>query len=78
MGSTLQTALFLIWAVGFLVTLWAGATDRFRLKPYGLPRPLSAVFRQSLSDTLCTLVWFVYVPAWFIYRWALPNKRTNP
>ena len=78
MGSTVQTALFFIWAVGFLVTLWAGVTERFRLKPYGLPMSRSAILGKSVIDTLCTLVWFIYVPAWFIYRWALHNKRAKP
>lgn len=78
MGSTLQTALFLIWAVGFLVTLWAAVTDRFRLKPYGLPMSGSAILGKSVIDTLCTFVWFVYVPAWFVYRWAIRNNLAKP
>lgn len=77
MDSDLQTALFVIWAVGFLVTLWAGATDRFRLEPYGLPRPLPAILGQSVLNAVCTLAWFVYVPSWFVYRWTIHGKRTN-
>lgn len=68
----------MIWAVGCLVTLWAGVTERFRLKPYGLPRTKLVLFGRSIIDTFYTLFWFVYVPVWFVYRWATSNKRANP
>ncbi len=73
--DNLRTALTIIWAVGFYVMLWAVVTDRFRLKPYGLPRPRSEILRQSFIDVLCTLVWFLYVPAWFVYRWATHKRQ---
>ena len=68
MTNTTATLVTLVWIVGFSLTLWAGVTDRFRLRPYGPPRPLRAVLRDSLVATLCTLFWFVYVPGWFVYR----------
>lgn len=78
MDSNLQIALFVVWAVGFLVTLWAGVTERFRLKPYGLPRLLPTILGQSVLDAICTLMWFVYIPAWFMYHWTIRGKRANP
>jgi hypothetical protein len=77
MDSNLQTALFVVWAAGFLVTLWAGVTERFRLKPYGLPRTKLVLLRRSVIDTFYTLFWFLFVPAWFVYRWATRDKRVN-
>lgn len=78
MDSNLQTALFVIWVVGFLITLWAGVTDRFRLKPYGLPRTTLVMLRSSVIDTVYTLFWFVFVPVWFVYRLATRKQRANP
>lgn len=69
--DNLRAVLTILWAAGYFVMLWAVATDRFRLKPYGLPRPRSAILRQSIIDSLLTLIWFVYVPAWFVYRQVL-------
>lgn len=66
--NDVRTALTIIWVAGFFVMLWAVATDRFRLKPYGLPMPRSAILRESIINALLTLIWFVYVPAWFVYR----------
>ncbi len=68
MDSNLQTAPLTIWAVGFLVTLWAGVSERFHLKPYGLPRTKLVLLGRSFIDTFYTLFWFVYVPVWFGYR----------
>lgn len=76
MNSSLEVILTIIYWAGFFLTLWAGVTDRFRLKPYGLPRPMSTVLKRSVIDTFFTLAWFVYVPSWFIYRWARHKKRT--
>jgi hypothetical protein len=45
--DTLRAALTVIWAIGFALTLWAGATDRFRLEPYGLPRTKSGLFQAQ-------------------------------
>ncbi len=50
------------------MTLWAGVTERFRLKPYGLPQTRLVLFGRSIIDTFYTLFWFVYVPVWFGYR----------
>lgn len=69
--NDLRAVLTIIWAAGYFVMMWAVVTDRFRLKPYGLPRPRSEILRQSIIDSLLTLVWFVYVPAWFVYRQVL-------
>ncbi len=77
MNNILETVLFVVYWSGFLLTLWAGAEDRFRLKPYGLPRPISSVFRQSIVDTFLTFFWFVSVPSWFVYRWVRRTKRTH-
>ncbi len=55
MDSNLQTALLTIWAVGFLVTLWAGVTDRFRLKPYGLPRTKLVLLGRSIIRNVAKL-----------------------
>lgn len=55
--------------------LWAVASDRFRLNPYGLPRPRSAILRQSIINALLTFIWFLYVPAWFVYRKVLKAKN---
>lgn len=73
--DTLRAALTVIWAIGFALTLWAGATDRFRLEPYGLPRTKSGLFRRSAVDAFYTLFWFVYVPAWFVYRRVLKAQN---
>lgn len=68
MNSVLETMLFVVYWSGFLLTLWANANDSFRLKPYGLPRSMSAVLRRSVIDTFLTFIWFVTVPSWFVIR----------
>lgn len=73
--DTFRTVLTIIWAAGYFVMVWAVVADRFRLKPYGLPRSMSAIFRQSIIDALLTLVWFVYIPAWFVYRQVLKAQN---
>lgn len=70
-----RMVLTIIWAAGYFVRLWAVASDRFRLKPYGLPQPRSAIFRQSIINSLLTLIWFVYIPAWFVYRQVLKAQN---
>lgn len=76
MISDTATLTTLVWIVGFSLTLWAGVTNRFRLRPYGPPRPLRAILGNSLVATLCTLFWFVYVPGWFVYR-AVARRRAR-
>lgn len=77
MNNLLEIVLTVSYWLGFWVTLWAVVTDRFRLRPYGLPMSRSAIFRKSVIDMLCTLVWFVYIPAWFVYRQATRHERTH-
>ena len=51
MNSVLATMLFVVYWSGFLLTLWANSTGRFRFTTYGLPRSMSAALKQSIVDT---------------------------
>lgn len=75
--SYLEVLITAVYWIGFWVTLWAGATNRFRLKPYGLPMSRSAVFLHSVLNALSTLGWFIFVPGWFVYRWVTRTRRMH-
>ena len=77
MTDHVATLVTLVWMAGFSLTLWAGVNDRFRLKPYGLPKPLRVVSRDSAVATLCTVLWFIYVPGWFAYRFVIRHTRSS-
>ena len=73
--ETLRAALTVIWAIGFALTLWAGATDRFRLSPTACPERSRGYSGVAPSMLYYTLFWFVYVPAWSVYRQVLKAQN---